>query len=240
MNNPNFANDAFRRSVSSADRSYAQADLTAFFSRTYRWMSVGLALTGLVAYFVAQSPTLTQTFVLNRGLFFVLLIAELGVVFAFSRVAHRVSAASAMAMFLGYAFLNGLTFSVFFLRYSQASVGQVFFVTAGSFAGLSVYGLVTKRDLSPVGRFMMMGLWGLIITGIVSIFFQSSAMMFIMSCVGVLVFAGLTAFDTQKLKELYSAQGDSGNLALRGALILYLDFINLFIFLLRLFGNRRD
>ncbi len=203
-------------------------------------MAIGLALTGFVAYFVAQSPTAVATIVGNRAIFFTLMLVELGVVFAFSRVAARVSSASAMAMYLAYAFLNGLTFSVFFLTYTQQSIGQVFFVTAGSFAGLSVYGAVTKRDLTPVGRFMMMGLIGLIITGIVSFFFQTPAMMFVFSCVGVVVFAGLTAYDTQKLKTIYSTQGGSGNLALRGALTLYLDFINLFLFLLRLFGNRRN
>ena len=239
MSNPNLSND-FRSQVAAADKSYASADLAAFFSRTYRWMALGLAVTGFVAYFVAQSPTLVESIVNNRGLFFVLLIAQLGVVFAFSRMVARVSAASAMAMYLGYAFLNGLTFSVFFLAYSAQSIAQVFFVTAGSFAGLSVYGMVTKRDLSPIGRFMMMGLIGLIIAWIVSFFFQTPAMLFVMTCAGVLIFAGLTAYDTQKLKEIYRLQGEAGNLALRGALTLYLDFINLFIYLLRLFGNRRS
>jgi uncharacterized protein len=239
MSHPNLSND-FRNQVAAADRTYANADLAAFFTQTYRWMAVGLAVTGFVAYFVAQSPTAVATIVGNRGIFFVLMIAELGVVFAFSRMAARVSAASAMAMYLGYAFLNGLTFSVLFLLYTQQSIGQVFFVTAGSFAGLSVYGMVTKRDLSPIGRFMMMGLIGLVIAWVVSFFFQTPAMLFVMSCVGVLVFAGLTAYDTQKLKEIYRLQGRSGNLALQGALTLYLDFINLFIYLLRLFGNRRD
>jgi FtsH-binding integral membrane protein len=230
----------FRSQVASADRSYANADLATFFAQTYRWMSVGLAITGFVAYCVAHSPTALEMVAGNRAIFLVLLVVELGVVFAFAGMAHRVSAASAMAMYLSYAFLNGLTLSVLFLRYSQQSIGQVFFVTAGAFAGLSVYGMVTKRDLSPVGRFMMMGLFGLIIAWVVSFFFQTPAMMFVMSCIGVLVFAGLTAYDTQKLKVLYASHGASGNLALRGALTLYLDFVNLFLFLLRLFGNRRN
>lgn len=237
---PNLGNDAYRRTVGLADRSFAAAETSAFFAKTYRWMAVGLALTGLVAYSVANSPAALELVVYNRGLFYGLLFAELGLVFAFSSVAHRVSSFAAAAMFVTYAILNGLTFSVIFLMYTQTSVAQLFFVTAGAFAGLSFVGATTKRDLAPIGRFMIMGLIGLVIASIVNIFVQSGALQFVMSCVGVLVFAGLTAYDTQKLKELYAARGEAGNLALRGALTLYLDFINLFLFLLRLFGTRRN
>lgn len=206
---------------------------------TYRWMSVGLAITGLVAWLVAHSPGALSLIVENRFVFFGLIIAQLGLVIAFSSVAQRVSTGAAAAMFFGYAALTGLTFSVLFVVYTSSSIASTFFITSGAFAGLSVYGAVTSRDLSAIGRFALFALIGLIIAVVVNIFLASSTLQWIISVAGVVIFAALTAYDTQKLKEQFARSGGAGNLALRGALILYLDFINMFIFLLHIFGRRR-
>ena len=205
---------------------------------TYRWMSVGLGITGLVAWLVSQSPAALDIVVGNRIVFYGLLIAQLGLVIAFSPVAARASTAVAGAMFFVYAALTGLTFSVIFLVYTSSSIASTFLITAGAFAGLSVFGAVTRRDLSGVGRFAIFALIGLIIASVVNFFLASTALMWLTTFAGVAIFAALTAYDTQKLKALYAA-GVGGNLALRGALTLYLDFINMFLFLLRLFGRRR-
>ena len=205
---------------------------------TYRWMSIGLGITGLVAWLVSQSPEAIDIVLGNRLVFYALLFAQLGLVFAFNSVAVRAGTAVTAAMFFVYAALTGLTFSVIFLAYTESSIASTFVVTAGAFAGLSVFGAVTKRDLSGVGRFAIFALIGLIIATIVNIFLASTMLMWITTFAGVAIFAALTAYDTQKLKELYAA-GVGGNLALRGALTLYLDFINMFLFMLRLFGRRR-
>lgn len=207
---------------------------------TYRWMSLGLAITGLVAWLVSQSPSALETFVQNRLVFYGLMFAQLGLVIAFSSVAARVSTAVAATMFFSYAALTGLTFSVLFLVYTSQSIAQTFFITSGSFAGLSLFGATTKRDLSSVGRFALFALIGLIIASVVNIFLASSALMWVTTFVGVVIFAALTAYDTQKLKQLYAQSGGAGNLALRGALTLYLDFINMFVFLLNLTGRRNQ
>jgi uncharacterized protein len=212
---------------------------TAFLWRTYRWMSVGLAVTGVVALLVVGNPALTQLIFGNRILFFGLLIGELAMVLAFSGLVGRVSPGVAVAMFLSYAALNGLTMSFIFLVYTGSSVAQVFFVTAGSFAGLSFVGAVTHRDLSPMRSFLVIGLFGVIIGSIVNIFLNNPAIYWITTYAGTLIFAGLTAYDTQRLKMLYATVGEQGNLALQGALVLYLDFVNLFLMLLRIFGRRR-
>jgi FtsH-binding integral membrane protein len=204
---------------------------------TYRWMSVGLGITGLVAWLVAQSPAALDVFVGNRIVFYGLLFAQLGLVFAFSSVAARASQAAVAAMFFAYAAITGLTFSILFLVYTSSSIASTFLVTGGTFAGLSVFGAVTKRDLSGVGRFAVFALIGLILASLVNIFLASTALMWLTTFAGIAIFAALTAYDTQKLKALYAA-GAGGNLALRGALTLYLDFINMFLFLLRLFGQR--
>jgi hypothetical protein len=204
---------------------------------TYRWMSVGLGITGLVAWLVSQSPEALSVVVGNRVVFYVLLFAQLGLVFAYSSVAARATTAVAATMFFVYAAITGLTFSVIFLLYTSSSIASTFLVTAGTFAGISVFGAVTKRDLSGIGRFALFALIGLIIASVVNIFLHSAALMWLTTFAGILIFAGLTAYDTQKLKAMYAA-GAGGNLALRGALILYLDFINMFLFLLRLFGQR--
>ncbi len=205
---------------------------------TYRWMSVGLAITGLVAWIVSRSPAAIEVVLGNRMVFYGLLIAQLGLVFAFNTVAARASTAAAAAMFFTYAALTGLTFSVLFLVYTAASIGSTFLVSAGAFAGLSAFGAATRRDLSGVGRFAIFALIGLILATVVNIFLASTALVWITTFAGVAIFAALTAYDTQKLLALY-ASGAGGNLALRGALTLYLDFINMFMFLLRLFGRRR-
>jgi FtsH-binding integral membrane protein len=205
---------------------------------TYRWMSVGLGITGLVAWLVSNSPAALGLVLGNRLTFYALMAVELGLVLAFSAVARRASTAVAAAMFFAYAAINGLTFSVIFIVYTSASIASTFLVSAGAFAGLSLFGAVTHRDLSGVGRFALFALIGLIIASVVNIFLVSSALLWLTTFAGVAIFAALTAYDTQKLKALYAA-GETGNLALRGALTLYLDFINMFLFMLRLFGRRR-
>lgn len=205
---------------------------------TYRWMSLGLAITGLVAWFVSQSPAAIELVLGNRLVFYGLILAQLGLVFAFNAVAVRASTAAAAAMFFVYAGVTGLTFSTLFLLYTASSIASTFLVSAGAFAGLSAFGAVTRRDLSGVGRFAMFALIGLILASVVNIFLASTALVWVTTLAGVAIFAALTAYDTQKLLALYAA-GEGGNLALRGALTLYLDFINMFMFLLRLFGRRR-
>ncbi|MET0286497.1 MAG: Bax inhibitor-1/YccA family protein [Polyangiales bacterium] len=207
---------------------------------TYRWMSLGLALTGVVAWLVAHSEAALNLLLGNRASYIVLMIAQLGLVLAFTRLAPRVSTAAAAGMFFAYAALTGVTFSVLFLIYTSASIAQTFFITAGAFAGLSVFGATTKRDLSAIGRFALFALIGLLIATLVNIWLESTALMWLTTYAGILIFAGLTAYDTQKLKAMYAQQGSAGNLALVGALMLYLDFINMFVFMLRLTGSRRD
>jgi FtsH-binding integral membrane protein len=206
---------------------------------TYRWMTLGLATTGLVALAVAHSPTALDVLLGNRFLFYGLLIGQLGLVIAFSAVAARVRTAVAALLFFAYAALTGVTFSTLFLVYTASSIASTFFVTAGAFAGLSFFGLVTKRDLSAVGRFLVFALFGVIIASVVNLLLRSSGLDWLITLVGVLVFAGLTAYDTQRLRELFRQGGTRGNLPLVGALTLYLDFINMFLFLLRILGNRR-
>ena len=205
---------------------------------TYRWMSLGLALTGLVAWLVSTSPAALEMIVGNKMVFYGLMIAQLALVFGFNSVATRASAAVTGLMFFAYAGLTGLTFSVLFLAFTSASLASTFLITGGTFAALSVFGAVTKRDLSAIGRFALFAVIGLIIASVVNMFLASSALMWLTTFAGIVIFAALTAYDTQKLKEM-AAAGVGGNLALRGALTLYLDFINMFLFLLRIFGNRR-
>jgi FtsH-binding integral membrane protein len=206
---------------------------------TYRWMSLGLATTGLVALFIAHTPALIEALVTNRLIFYVLLFGQLGLVFAFSSVAARVSTAAAALMFFAYAGLTGVTFSTLFLIYTAASIGATFFVTAGAFAGLSFFGMATQRDLSAVGRFGLFALIGIILASLVNMFLRSSGLEWLITVVGVVLFAALTAYDTQKLKALFQSGQTQANLPLVGALTLYLDFINMFLFLLRIMGDRR-
>ncbi len=210
----------------------------AFMARVYRWMFVGLGLTGVVALYTASSPSVWRAVL---PLMWPLLIGELILVAALSWAAPRMTAALAAGLFLLYSALNGLTFSVIFLVYQLASIGQSFLLTAGVFGALSVYATVTKRDLSAWRTFLFVGLIGVVIAGFIQIFWHNEGFSFVWSCACVVVFAGLTAYDTQKLRGLYAGAGyrSATSLSVTGALMLYLDFINLFLALLRLFGRRR-
>ena len=219
--------------------------VNAFLRGVYGWMSAGLCLTAAAALFTAQSPTVQQAVFGNPILFFGLIIAQLGVVVALSAAINRLSAATATALFVGYSLLTGLTLSSIFLVYTTASIFNTFVVCAGMFAAMSVYGAVTKKDLTAFGSFLFMGLIGIVIASLVNLFLRISALDFAISAIGVLVFTGLTAYDTQKLKTMGETAPQGDALAIRrgtilGALTLYLDFINLFLMLLRFMGTRRD
>lgn len=210
----------------------------------YMWMTLGLAITGVVALFVASSPALMQAIVGNTILFILIIVAELGLVFYLSARIQTMSPGVATAAFAGYAILNGITLSVIFLAYTQASIARAFFVAAGMFAGMSLWAMTTKKDLSSIGNYLVMGLWGIIIASLVNIFLASSSLSWVISFVGVFLFLGLTAYDTQIIKrwsaEMSGAdEADFMRISIMGALKLYLDFINLFLFLLRLLGNRQ-
>ncbi len=206
---------------------------------TYRWMTLGLATTGLVALGIASSPAALDVLLQNRFLFYALLFGQIGLVLGFRAAASRASTAVVAAMFFAYAALTGVTFSTLFLVYTASSIASTFFVTAGAFGGLSLFGAVTRRDLSAIGRFGMFALIGVFIALFVNMFLRSSGVGLLIDIVGVVLFAGLTAYDTQRLKALFSSGETSGNLPLVGALTLYLDFINMFLFLLRFTGDRR-
>jgi FtsH-binding integral membrane protein len=214
-----------------------------FLGRVYRFMAFGLAVTATLAMIVAGSPAARGLVFGNRGVFLGLVVAQLLVVVLFTPLAPRVSAATAGIMFFGYAALSGVTFASVFLVYTAASIAGTFLVTAGMFAALSVYGAVTKRNLDGVGSFAFMGLVGVVLASIVNIFLASSLLYWLTTYAGVIVFTALTIYDTAKLKALGESgvgTGEAGTkLALQGALILYLDFINLFLLLLRIFGGRR-
>ena len=212
-----------------------------YMSHVYGWMTVGLLLTALVAWFASSNMALIQ--LLSKGMW-VLLIAELALVFVISGMINRLSGAAATTLFMLYSVLNGCTFSIYFKVYTSSSIASVFFITAGMFGALAFYGYTTKRDLSGFGRFLFMGLIGLVIASLVNMFANSDPLMWAVTYIGVFVFAGLTAYDTQKLKELGDGlPQDDQNIFRRfviiGALQLYLDFINLFIMLLRIFADRR-
>jgi FtsH-binding integral membrane protein len=205
---------------------------------TYRWMTLGLATTGVVALGVAHSPDAVDLLLGNRVLFYALLFGQLGLVVAFSSLATRVSTVAAALMFFAYAALTGVTFSTLFVVYTASSIAATFFVTAGAFGGLSLFGAVTKRDLGAIGRFGLFVLIGVILASLANMFIHSSGLELLITVIGVVLFAGLTAYDTQRLKVLFR-NGAGANLPLVGALTLYLDFINMFLFLLRLVGRRR-
>jgi FtsH-binding integral membrane protein len=210
-----------------------------FMAAVYRWMTLGLGVTAAVAFFVAGSETALRFVIGNRIVFFGLIIAELGLVIAISAAVNRLSAAAAGGLFLLYSALNGATLSVVLLAYTGSSVAIAFVTTAGTFGAMSVYGTVTKRDLTSWGSFLFMGLIGVVLASVVNIFLRSSAMSFVISCAGVVVFTGLAAYDTQKLRAMARAGGTSAAMPVNGALGLYLDFVNLFLSVLRLLGNRR-
>ncbi|HEU4873185.1 MAG TPA: Bax inhibitor-1/YccA family protein [Pyrinomonadaceae bacterium] len=228
-------------------QSYASADVrdvrvTAFLSKVYGWMFLGLLITAGTALAVASSPVLIETFILNRILFWILVLGQLGIVFYLSARVEHLSAGVAAGLFLLYSAMVGVTSSVIFLIYTGASIVSAFMIAGTMFGAMAVFGTLTKRSLAGVGQFMFMGLIGLIIASIVNIFWLNSALHFVISVVGVIVFTGLTAWDAQRLKQMAVALPDGrvGSYAVVGALSLYLDFINLFFFILRLFGGRRD
>ena len=211
-----------------------------FIAAVYRWMFLGLLVTAGVALLVSSSPEILEVVVLNRWVFYGLMIAEFGLVIAISSMLPRLSAASAGGLFLLYSALNGATLSVILLMYTGNSVALAFGITAGTFGAMSVYGTVTKRDLTNWSSFLTMGLFGVVIAGLVNMFLRSSAMQFVISCAAVVVFTGLTAYDTQKLRAYARAGGSTAAGApIGGALSLYLDFINLFLAVLQLLGGRR-
>ncbi|MGD8882253.1 MAG: Bax inhibitor-1/YccA family protein [Desulfobacterales bacterium] len=228
----------------SAKQTQVQVRVNTFIRSVYNWMAIGLALTGLIAFYVANTPALLKLILGNQILFFGLIIAELALVFVISARVHRMQASTATALFVLYSALNGATLSFIFIVYTRSSIASTFFICAATFIACSIYGWTTKRDLTSMGGFMMMGLIGIIIASLVNIFVRSSAMHMIISYIGVLVFIGLTAYDTQHLKTMAVSQpADIGAGAVRkgailGALKLYLDFINLFLMLLRILGNR--
>lgn len=211
--------------------------------KVYVWMTLALVITGVTAYGVATSPGLMMTIVTNRMLFWGLVIAELALVFGLSAAINRLSLTTATLMFVLYSVINGATLSFLFAIYTASSIANVFLITAGTFAAMAILGYVTKTDLSSLGKIMMMALIGIIIATLVNVFFvKSSGLDLIISYVGVLIFVGLTAYDSQKIKNMLMTAEDAGEgyqkLALLGALTLYLDFINLFIYLLRILGKR--
>ena len=216
--------------------------VSAFLWKVYGWMAVGLGLTAVVAFAVAGSPDLLRVLVGNRLVFFALVITELGLVFFMSARADRLSPGTASGLFALYSALNGVTLSVILLAYTGESVTMTFVVTAGMFGALALFGSTTKRSLAGAGQFFMMGLIGLILASIVGMFWHNDALQFLISVVGVIVFTGLTAWDAQRLKQMAVAlpEGQVGAYAVVGALSLYLNFINLFLMLLRFTGSRRD
>lgn len=225
------------RTVSSAYASLMQ--------KVYLWMALALAISALTAYYVATSPTILYAIVSNALLFWGLFIVEIGLVLWLSAAFNKISFRTATLLFLAYAIINGVTLSFIFLAYTPASITQTFAVTAGTFAAMALIGSVTKKDLTKLGGILLMALVGLIIASVVNMFLGNSQLDMIISCVGVLLFVGLTAYDAQKIKQMMLTYGDGVNdftqkLAVLGALSLYLDFINLFLYLLRFFGKARD
>jgi len=229
----------------SIQRTQAQVQVNEFIRSVYNWMAVGLGLTGFVAFYVSTSESLIRLIFGNRILFFGLIIAELALVFTLSSRVQKMQASTASALFVLYSALNGATLSIIFLVYTRSSIASTFFICAATFVACSIYGMTTKRDLTSMGGFLMMGLFGIIIASVVNIFIRSTGMSMVISYIGVLVFVGLTAYDTQKLKNMALTQPagvEAGVIrkgAILGALSLYLDFINLFLMLLRILGDRR-
>ena len=211
--------------------------------KVYVWMTLALAITGFTAYGVATSPGLMQAIYTNSVLFWGLIIAEFALVIGVSAAINKLSLATATLMFILYSVINGALLSYIFILYTASSISTVFFITAGTFAVMALFGYTTKTDLSSMGKILLMALIGLIIATVVNVFIKSTMFDLIVSYVGVLIFVGLTAYDSQKIKQMLLQAPDAGEgaqkVALLGALSLYLDFINLFIYLLRIFGNRK-
>jgi len=216
--------------------------VTAFLRAVYGWMFAGLAITAFVAYTVAGSPAIVGALVSNQFLFLGLFLAQLGVVFFLSARVDRLAPGTATLLFVAYSALTGVTLSVILIAYTGASIATTFVVTAGMLGALALYGTTTSRSLAGVGQFVFMGLIGLVLASVVAMFWRNAALEFLISVVGVIVFTGLTAWDAQRLRMMATAlpEGRLGSYAILGALSLYLNFINLFLFLLRFMGGRRS
>jgi FtsH-binding integral membrane protein len=248
-----FDRNVAARGFGTARAAAVDAGLRAYMLRVYNYMAVGVALTGVVAWLTFNAAVQTNAAgqlaltsfgqaIYGGPLTIVLFLGTLGIVFFLSFRINKLQAGTALALFMLYAGLLGLMLSSVFLAYTGVSITRTFFISAASFGALSLYGYTTQRDLSPIGSFLVMGLFGLILAMVVNIFLKSTGLDFAISAIGVLIFAGLTAWDTQRIKEMYSVQDDgtvAGRKAVMGALSLYLDFINLFLFLLRFLGARR-
>ncbi len=238
----------FDRMVNEAEGNYTRSyrpstTLPVLMRKVYTWMALALVITGVTAYGVATTPSIIEAIVFNKLLFYGLIAAEFGLVWFLSSRITSLSLSTATLMFIAYSVINGATLSILLLVYTMESIGMVFFITASTFGVMALIGYTTKTDLSKMGNILYMALFGLVIATVVNLFVHSSGFQLILSYVGVLIFVGLTAYDTQKIKQLLYDQetADEGaqKLALLGALSLYLDFVNLFIYLLRILGNRK-
>jgi FtsH-binding integral membrane protein len=232
---------SYERFGSAIPRVRDEEVLAAFLRGVYGWMCGGLAITAVTAWLVASSPAIATAIISNRLLFWVLAIAQLGIVFTLSARVDRMASGTASALFIVYSALTGVTLSFVLLLYTGESVATTFLVAGGMFGALALYGTLTKRNLSGFGTFLFMGVVGLMLASLVGMFWHNDGLQFMISFVGVLVFAGLTVYDAQRLKELaFATNVGTTASTIVGALALYLDFINLFLFLLRFMGNRRD
>jgi FtsH-binding integral membrane protein len=231
-----------RMQARSYDQAAIDAGLRQYMLSIYNYMTIGLAITGVVAFMVAQSPEAMHV-IFGTPLKWVVMLAPLGFVFLFSARIHTMSAQTAQMVFWAFAAVMGLSMASIFMVFTGTSIARVFFITASAFGATSLYGYTTKADLTKMGSFMFMGLIGIVLASLVNLFLASSALQFAISVIGVVVFVGLTAYDTQRLKELYAEgydQDSLGRIKIMGALTLYLDFINLFTMLMQLFGSSRD
>ena len=233
---------SYARSSPFGFRSAVADQASAFLRAVYGWMCAGLLITAVTAWFVAASPAMVTAIATNRALFWILAIVQLGIVFVLSARVQQLAVSTAALLFVLYSAVTGVVMSFVLLAYTGESVEQTFLVTAAMFGGLATYGTITKRDLGGLGQFLFMGLIGVVIASIVGIFWHSDAFQFVLSFVGVLVFSGLTLYDSQRLKvmAIEMPEGQASSYAIVGALTLYLDFANLFLFLLRFTGNRRE
>ena len=232
----NFYNQVEERAQSSA------LSFPALRSKVYLWMTLALVVTGMTAYYVASSPAILYAIVSNQIAFWGLFIGELVLVFVLSSRIMSLSFVTASLMFVIYSIMNGVFFSFILLAYTEQSIATTFLITAGTFGAMSLFGFVTKRDLSAMGRILFMLLIGLLIATVVNIFMKAEGLALILNYAGVVIFVGLTAYDTQSIKQMLQEHGDkegAEKIALLGSLSLYLDFINLFIYLLRFFGESR-
>ena len=235
-------NDYELRDLTADQQLSMSAAFPVLMRKVYVWMTLALVITGFTSYGVATSPGILQAIYGNQLFFWGMIIAEFALVIGVSAAIHRLSLTTATLMFILYSVINGALLSYIFLVYTASSVATVFFITAGTFGAMALLGYTTKTDLSSIGKYLIMALIGLIIATVVNLFIQSTGFTLILSYVGVLIFVGLTAYDSQKIKQMLLQAPDAGEgaqkLALLGALTLYLDFINLFIYLLRIFGRR--